>query len=236
MAGQRYRSRKRFKPSPLNPGGWQIVYTGFVLIMLCFFIMLTSFSSLEESKITRFTKAFSTAVNIFDGGMSLEDGETLINSDALTVAKDDIMARLFHDVKQQSQQVGLDHIDIQRSRRGVILTLAGKLLFTSGEAKLSPAAYPLLEKIAQLIKGIHVPIEIEGHSDDHPIHTAAFASNWELSTARAVNVLRFLIETQQVDARQISAVGFSQYQPAVKNDSDDNRAKNRRVEIVFKTN
>jgi chemotaxis protein MotB len=213
-----------------------MVYTGFILILLCFFIMLTSFASLEEAKITRFAQAFSSAVNVFDSGSSLEKGETLLHTDALTLDKEDKMARLFQEVKKYTEKEALGYLDIQRSSRGVIVTLADKLLFRTAEAELSPEAYPLLAKIARIIKRIPVFVEIEGHSDDRPIRTAAYPSNWELSTARAVNVLRHLIEQQQVSAHRLSAVGFSMYRPAVKNDSDENRARNRRVAIIFKTN
>ncbi len=232
----RSKKNKRQVPTELRAGGWQIVYTGFILILLCFFIMLTSFASLEEAKITQFRQAFSSAVNVFDSGSSLEKGETMLHTDALTLDKEDKMARLFQEVKQYSEKEALDYLDIQRSSRGVIMTLADKLLFKTAEAKLSPEAYPLLAKIARIIKRIQVPVEIEGHSDDRPIRTATYPSNWELSTARAVNVLRYLIEQQQVSAHRLSAVGFSMYQPAVKNGSDENRARNRRVAIIFKTN
>lgn len=220
----------------MNTGGWQFVYTGFILILLCFFIMLTSFSSLEDAKITRFTQAFSNAVNLFEGGRSLEQGETKINTNAMMVDKEDPMAMLFNKVMMQSRQVDLVNVNIKKTSRGVIITLADKLLFSSGQAKITSNAYLLMEKIGLIIKRIDAPVEIEGHSDDRPIRTSAFASNWELSTARAVNVLRYFIEKQKVDARRLSAVGFSKYQPVVKNDSEKNRARNRRVEIIFKAN
>lgn len=235
MILQGHQKRRPLEPNNARTDGWQIVYTGFVLILLCFFIMLTSFASLEEAKITRFTRAFSSAVNVFNSGNSLEKGETLLNEAAMLVDKEDKMARLFQKVKVESHQADLLHVDIQSSSRGVIMILADTLLFTSGEAKLSHSAHLLLEKISGIIKRIQVPIEIEGHSDDRPIRTAAYASNWELSTARAVSVLRYLIETQHVDSGRLSAVGFSKYRPSVKNDSDANRAKNRRVNIIFKT-
>lgn len=214
--------------------GWQIVYTGFVLILLCFFIMLTSFASFQESKITQFVRSFSNAVTVFSEGNALEEGRTMINGDAAMVPKDDPLARLFERVNQLGQMNGLDQIDVRRTPKGVVMTLSEKMLFSSGSARLSTSSFPLLEKIASVIQSVEVPVEIEGHTDDVPIGTAAFPSNWELSTARAVNVLRFLTETQQVDHRQVSAVGMSQYHPVAPNTSDVNRTQNRRVEIIFK--
>lgn len=215
-------------------GGWQIVYTGFILILLCFFILLTSFASLEQSKITRFVKSFSNAVAVFDGGRSLEKGETVINSDAMMVDKENQIALLFEKVSVLGQQIGLENMDIRRSQKGVIITLSDKMLFASGDAVISVRAYPLLIKITDIIKNAGVPVEIEGHTDDVPISTAKYPSNWELSTDRAVNVLRFMTEGQKVNKNLLSAVGKSQYHPVVHNNSEANRRKNRRVEIIFK--
>ncbi|MGD9365269.1 MAG: OmpA family protein [Desulfobacteraceae bacterium] len=233
---RRFRNKQNRAAGPLpgHGGGWQIVYTGFVLILLSFFIMLTSFASLEKSKITRFARSFSNAVTVFSGGRSLEQGETMINGDALMVDKEDPMAQLFETVHDLSQKSGLENIDIRRSSKGVVMTLADKMLFESGAATLSESAYPILTRITAIIKKIKVPVEIEGHTDDLPIHTVAYPSNWELSTARAVNVLRYMTEKQQVEKHLLSAVGLSEYHPVVPNNSLENRNRNRRVEIIFK--
>ena len=228
-------SRKRHDDL-LQPdiGRWQMVYTGFILILLCFFIMLTSFASLEQSKISRFVRAFSTAVTVFSGGRSLEKGTTMIDTRAMIMDKEDKMAQLFETIRTLKQRNELHQVTLSKGNRGVVMTLSDKLLFSSGEANLSASAKPLLDKIGQIIKTVQVPVEIEGHTDNVPIRTFAYPSNWELSTARAVNVLRFLIEQQAISAHQLSAVGFANYQPAASNASAQGRAKNRRVEIIFK--
>ena len=229
-------SRQRQTSNGPPAGGWQIVYTGFVLILLCFFVMLTSFASLEKSKITRFVEAFSSAVNIFSGGTSLEKGKTMINSQAMMVDKEDAMAELFKKVISLGQQNQLQQVGIQKGQRGIIMTLPDKLLFSSGRSDLNMKAFPMLTKIASMINTIRVPVEIEGHSDSVPIRNRDYASNWELSTARAVNVLRFFTGSGRVDPQLVSAVGMASYQPLAPNDSPENRARNRRVEIVFKVN
>jgi chemotaxis protein MotB len=215
-------------------GGWQIVYTGFVLILLCFFILLTSFASLQQSKITRFTKSFSNAVSVFTAGVSLEPGSTIVASKALVMNREDQITWLFDNVKTLGRQDGLEGVKVSRSRRGVVLTIADRMLFASGEAAISGSAYALLDKIARLIKKLGVQVDIEGHTDNRPISTAAFPSNWELSTTRAVNVLRHLIRVDGVQAQSVSAVGFSEYHPVAPNDTAQNRALNRRVEIIFR--
>jgi chemotaxis protein MotB len=217
-----------------DAGGWQVVYTGFILILLCFFIMLTSFASLERSRITRFVQSFANAVSVFEGGRSLEPGKTVINADAMVVDKEDPIALLFEKVKKLGDQHGLDSISIRRGERGIIMTLADKMLFESGDAELSTSSHALLKKIGMIINSTHAHVDIQGHTDDRPIRTSAFPSNWELSTARAVNVLRFLIADAGVSSHRLSAVGLSKYHPLVPNISVENRAQNRRVAIIFK--
>lgn len=235
MVQQRRKKQRRASMDRSRPDGWQMVYTGFVLILLCFFIMLTSFASFQESKVTQFVRSFSNAVTVFKDGNALEQGETIISNDAAMVDKDDPLARLFEKVNQLGRDNGLNNIDVRRTPKGVTMTLSEKMLFTSGSATLSASSYSLLGKIASIIKSVGVPVEIEGHTDDVPIQTAAFPSNWELSTARAINVLRYLTEKQRVDQHYTSAVGMSQYHPVAANTTEENRNRNRRVEIVFKS-
>ena len=215
-------------------GGWQIVYTGFILILLCFFIMLTSFSSPQASKITRFAKSFANAVNVLNGGVSLESGDTMVRSKAMVVDKEDRIAALFEMVKKLRDQNGLDQISLRRTSRGIILTLADKMLFESGQATLSKSSHEILNKICSMINKMDVYVDIEGHTDDEPIRTNVYASNWELSTARAVNVLRYMIAEEKVKSERLSAVGLSKYHPLAPNNSPENRGKNRRVEIIFR--
>jgi chemotaxis protein MotB len=232
MAETRHNRQRDRVPAP--SGGWQVVYTGFILILLCFFIMLTSFASLEKSKITQFTHAFSSAVSVFGHGESLEEGETIMPSGAMMVDKEKAAAELFQTVIMLGVRSELNGVQIRRGRRGVVMTLSDTMLFSSGSADLSNRAYPLLNKIASIIKTVKKPVEIEGHTDSMPIHNRAFASNWELSTARAVNVLRYLTANNRADGLRLSAVGMAEYRPVAPNDSESDRAKNRRVEIVFK--
>ena len=236
MAMPNLTRRRRAAQDRPDPNGWQIVYTGFVLILLSFFIMLTSFASLQQSKITRFARAFSTAVSVFQGGRNLEKGQTMINGRAGVVDKEDKIALLFEEVRQLGQDNSLAHVDLRKSGDGVVMTLSEKLLFASGEASLNPEAFPLIDAVGRIIKQINVPVEIQGHTDSRPIQTAHFPSNWELSTARAVNVLRHLIQYEKVDAQRVSAVGFAEFQPLVPDDNPGDMAKNRRVEVVFKIN
>ncbi|MBT8340349.1 MAG: OmpA family protein [Desulfatitalea sp.] len=226
----------RVTPRDISPhtGGWQIVYAGFILIMLSFFILLTSFASLDQSKITRFVSSFSNAVNVMSGGQSIEKGDTLLDAKINLMAKADMAARLFEKVRRVMIRTGLEGVRLQQTRDAVVLTLKEKLLFESGQSRFSPDALARMAQIGQVVRTVDVPVEIQGHTDDRPVHSTRYASNWELSTDRAMTVLRYLIDKEGIDARRLSAVGYAQYRPIANNDTAADRAVNRRVDIVFK--
>ena len=232
-------SRFHKHASQASPGtdrskdGWQIVYTGFILIMLCFFVMLTSFASLDPSKITRFASSFSNAVSVFDGGQSIEEGDTVLDAKLNLLAKEDLSAMLFEKVRHVSLEEGLDQIELEQQKGRVVLRLKNKLLFESSSATLTSEASAILSKIGHLIEKIGVPVEIQGHTDDRPIRTDRFPSNWELSTARAISVLRYLNHSVGVNAGLLSAIGYSEFRPLVSNEDRAGRARNRRVDLVF---
>jgi chemotaxis protein MotB len=215
-------------------GGWEVVYSGFILIMLCFFIMLCSFSTMEEAKIMQFARSFTNAVSFFPGGKSFESGAVVVPESPGMVASRSELATLFENLEMLSDRFNLEgKIELLFSREGLVMRLSEHTLFKSGVASISPQALPLLENMGALVAETAYLIRIEGHTDDVPIHTAMFPSNWELSTARAVNVLRYLIERHRIDSLRLSAEGFGEFQPLVVNDTPANRAKNRRVEVIF---
>jgi len=215
-------------------GGWEIVYSGFVLILLCFFIMLSSFSSMEEAKIMRFVKSFIEAVGILPGGLKADPGSTVLPGSADMVDSNDQLAQIFAELEELSGRLKKENdITLAYSSKGLVMRLTDRALFEVGVAAISPQAFPLLKKVGETISRADFEVRIEGHSDDLPIKTAQFPSNWELSTARAVNVLRYFIETGTISSQRLSAAGFGEFQPLVPNDSIEHRAQNRRVEIIF---
>ncbi|MBW1700745.1 MAG: flagellar motor protein MotB [Deltaproteobacteria bacterium] len=215
-------------------GGWAITYTGFILILLCFFIMLTSFASFEEGKIVRFVRSFTNALCILPGGLKFESGKDILDDSSDIVDKNSEIAGFSEDLTALANKLGLKR-DIQVSvfQKGLVVRFSDTVMFDLGAAEISPEAIPLLEKIGSFISGKPYPIRIEGHTDNLPIHNERFPSNWELSTARAVNVLRYFIEEEKVSQQRLSAVGFGEFQPIFPNDSPGHRAKNRRVEIII---
>ena len=233
MRGDRKKNGSSGDSGP-SGGGWELIYTGFILIMLCFFIMLSSFSSVESAKVMRFVRSFAAAVSIFSGGHKFQPGSTVLPDSADIIESQSELAGIFEDLKQYSRDMDLENnIQLAVSKEGLLLRLADHALFDSGAAEISPKARPLLEKIGTIISQTSYAVRIEGHTDDRPIHTDQFPSNWELSTARAVKVLRFLIDRFDLPSQRLSAAGFAEFNPLMPNTGPKNRARNRRVEIIF---
>ncbi len=123
-------------------------------------------------------------------------------------------------------------VTLSITQRGLVISLKEAGFFDSGSAKLKQDSIPTLRGIAEGLQQYANRFRIEGHTDSVPIRSAEFRSNWELSTARATNVIHFLVDSASFSPETLSAVGYGEYQPLVANDTPEQRAKNRRVDIV----
>ena len=132
------------------------------------------------------------------------------------------------------EEIANHDVRLDLTNRGVVITLTSDILFDSGKADIKPEAYPILDKVAYILKDkiSDRNVGIEGHTDNQPIKYSGWKSNWELSLARAVNVLHYL-EKKGVPPQRLTAIGYGEYRPIADNDSPEGRRRNRRVEIVI---
>ena len=215
-------------------GGWEIIYTGFILILLCFFIMLSSFATMEKSKIAQFVRSFVDAVSVLPSGSGFEQNKEVLAPSKDIVDLDDEMARVFAELQAYKDGSELkSHLQIATTEEGLVLRMADSALFEIGSARIAKAARPLLDEIGSILMKTRLSVRIEGHTDNLPISNVQYPSNWELSTARAVTVLRYLLAAFPIPARRMSAAGYGEFQPLAANDTAGNRAQNRRVEIFL---
>ena len=142
---------------------------------------------------------------------------------------------LADQIEQYLDEHAFEHmVGVVSSEHEFVISLSDMITFPSGEATLGSGVMPILEYVVQLAETKpQLFVEIAGHTDDRPIATLAFPSNWELSTARASRVARALLDHSEIDPARISAQGYAHYRPLYENDSDEHRAANRRVEIRF---
>ncbi len=213
---------------------WAVVYSSFVLILLCFFIMLSSFATMEEVRVLRFVKSFVHAVNIHTGGLKFDSGKEILPDSSEIIEKNSKISMLLKELRASVKKFKLEkEIYIIMTEKGLVARLSDTFLFNMGVAQISQKAKPLLNRLSDIISNTTCDLRIEGHTDNQAINNEKFPSNWELSTARAVNVLRFFIEKNNIPIERLSAEGFGEFRPIFPNDTPVNRSKNRRIEILF---
>jgi len=229
-----------------NHDRWLISYADFTTLLFAFFVVMYSISSVNEEKYKTFSNSLNTAfakqpITASTGVASSQQDQTLKalvdmrtvrlgeqqrkaqeRMKNLTGGLSQVMAPL---IKQRT-------VNINQTKRGVVIDISASTLFRTGEATLQPGMSDVLRQVAAVLSKEELPIEVEGHSDDIPIATAQFPSNWELSSARASSVVRMLIDNG-VPAKRLAVVGLASNQPLVPNDSPENRARNRRVTITI---
>ncbi len=230
------RRTKRYEHD--NRDRWLISYADFVTLLFAFFVVMYSISSVNEEKYKSFGEALNTAFNKESQAASGEQGELFMASrEALRLAeqqreRQEHLQNLTVGLSQvMSDLIEQNQVSVRQTRRGVEIDISASTLFGTGEASLQPGALAVLRQVAGVLGREELSIEVEGHTDNIPIATGQFPSNWELSSARASSVARLLGEGG-VPARRLAVIGRGANQPLAPNDSPEGRAKNRRVTII----
>lgn len=232
------RSKKKKDDSS---AGWEIVFTCLAIILVSFFCLLNSYSDKERGRIIEISRSFRGAVAILEGGLSAELGQqlSLYSPDQPSkgrVAVREEMRRSIQNLQAQIKETGLEEfVSVKWSEEGVQFVLKDALLFDPGSASLKHEAYKLIDIIANTVRKSRVLAVVKGHTDDRPIHTLLYPSNWELSAMRAAEVMRFMESQFRIPNSRMEARGYGEFRPIAENDTPEGRAKNRRVEIELKS-
>ncbi|EZH68140.1 hypothetical protein DH09_01790 [Bacillaceae bacterium JMAK1] len=229
--------RRRSEGGESDQGrGWLVTFSDMVLIILVFFIMLFSISNVDAQRFQALSESFS-GTSIMDELSSITEFEDE-QIEQLTDEEEDVDH--FTEVKEYIDEYLIEHdlgdmIQTIQDDRGITLILQEQLLFNSGEALILSEAKPFLDQIVSIIKGVpDYYIEVEGHTDNRPIETYRYPSNWELSGARASSVIRYITErSEKVEPGRFRATGYADTRPLVPNDSRENMQKNRRVVVMI---
>jgi chemotaxis protein MotB len=218
---------------------WMATFADMMSLLLTFFILLLSFATMD---IVKFRDAMGSLQEAL-GVQVVRDGSYQAMADDMVQIFDaeespDIAVledrALLHELQQAIAGERLDsQVEAEAvPGRGVVLRINGEVLYQQGEADLRPEAHSILHRISGLAADARHQIMIEGHTDDLPIRTARFPSNWELSAARAISAMRFLVAAG-IEPARVGVAGYADLRPLHANDSDEHRAANRRVEFVF---
>ncbi|MDY6891537.1 MAG: flagellar motor protein MotD [Pseudomonadota bacterium] len=239
--------RRRRPETNLHTDRWMISWADFVTLLFAFFVVMYGVSSVQEEKYRQLAHSLAGVFRAQGGDrvVSPPDGEGVLPERGLqlqpppvTIAAPDAeQTQALEQLQRQVEEKLRDWIEegtvkVSGNTLWLAIELNASLLFPSGDALPVIEAEPLLQQIAALIAGRDNPVHVEGFTDDRPISTDRFPSNWELSAARAAAVVRIL-QQQGVDPARMAAVGYAEFQPAYSNRTAEGRQRNRRLVIVI---
>jgi len=225
-----------------NHERWLLTYSDLITLLLAFFVIMYGISSADVKKFSRLAESMRKAFNVdvLQGmpEVSLMEDSTAMSSvdmggEGIASAEARDLSVLYGELSDFFQQEGFaDKVEIGVRPDGIAISISGNMLFASGRAELRPDSIQLLHALGRGLSRLTNLIRVEGHTDDVPPAGTEFPTNWELSGARSVAVVRELAEEEGIDPRRLSAVAYSQYRPVAPNDSARSRAKNRRTEVL----
>lgn len=230
---------------PAGSPAWMATFSDLVTLLMCFFVLLYAMSDVNEEKFRAIADSFSSSLVVLQlgGGEGITElySSGIIDMPILQESIENIdsfreeIAELESNLNQFLLENGLsDSVNIQQTENGFLkLTFSSSILFDVARDEIRVDAVPILEKVAnEILNYTNNDIMIIGHTDSDPIRTVRFPSNWHLSSARAISVGLFFID-KGIETTRIWATGRGEYMPVAPNDTEENKAKNRRVEILI---
>ncbi|MFR9711348.1 flagellar motor protein MotB [Paenibacillus sp. MB22_1] len=231
---------------------WLLPYSDLMTLMLALFIVLYGMSTVDAMKFQEMSEAFKS---VLTGGTSVLDQNAMISNNKTSLSEietpkstqDSLMTKK-NELKRQEQQNlealkkqldtyikenGLtDDLETKLNQSQLMITISDKALFASGEAVVKPEARQLAKAISNMLQQFpDYEVIVSGHTDNVPISTYEFPSNWDLSSVRALNFMKILLLNTNLDPKKFSAIGYGEYHPVASNDTAAGRAQNRRVEV-----
>jgi chemotaxis protein MotB len=237
-------SRHRRRRANANHERWLVSYADFITLLFAFFVVLYASTRVDDKKIVQVSAAIQGAfqqLGAFSGSPDKAHPQpnALPSAGAIpglepgggTTAVD--VDHLRHELEEAlGEEIANHEIQMHATPEGLVVSLSEVGFFNSGDATLLQGGKSTLTRIASVLNKKGFQIRVEGHTDNVPIHTRKFKSNWELSTARATEVVSLLVERYGLDPQQISAAGYSEYHPVTSNVTDEGRKANRRVDLI----
>ena len=247
-------SKRKKKTEEASEGApeWMTTYSDLVTLLLTFFILLFSMAAIDKQKFEQVAFSLRSAFTLISSGETYDvnTGKSMISitpydnapeeseedeseDDEAKKEKEKKIEKMKVDIEKLINELGLvENIKVIEEDDEIILRVDSLILFDSGSAELKVSGKPVVEKIGLIMKSLETDILVQGHADDRPINTSEFPSNWELSTKRATNVVKYLIEKSGMNQKFLTATGNAEFKPIAPNDTEYNRQKNRRIDII----
>jgi chemotaxis protein MotB len=219
-----------------NVERWLLTYADMITLLMAFFIMMYAMSILNLGKFSQLAVSVRSGFGGDDSGMMNSALGITDQTGSVPANSLQLLTQIAQDVRNALSQEG--QTDVEFLSEGGVVTIrvrAEDVLFARGSARLTPQASRTLDAIAQAIAHLPYQVRVEGHTCDLPVHNAQFANNWELSAQRATEVVLYFIEHHGFSPRRMAAAGYADTVPVAANDTEANRAKNRRIDIVLLT-
>jgi chemotaxis protein MotB len=229
---------------------WLATMGDLMSLLLVFFVLMLSFANMDRQLFLEAIGSVQEALGVVQEGRGqfemrstslIEWSESRSKPFADLVEMNQVQPSPTMDqqIMQQVQQTIAENnlsriVEAESSERGVIVRVKGGALFKEGSDKLSPSAFVFLDEIIRITEEFPYELSIEGHTDDEPIQTTRFPTNWHLAASRSIAVLQYMIEAGDIEPARIAASGYGSTRPLVPNDGPESRAMNRRVEFVYK--
>lgn len=238
---------KKKPEKPENHERWLLTYSDLITLLMIFFVIMYASSNLDAQKYqaisSSFKDSFGSGKNVVtNGGSGTGEEVKLVNGE---VEKDSTSEQFKTDESSKLDQVQqevdklIDNSDLKENvstsieERGLVISFKNNVFFDSGKADLREEMKGKLNSLANILNKIDNYVRVEGHTDNLPINTKEFHSNWQLSSLRAANVVEYLVVKAGLAPNRLSSVGYGEYRPSANNDSEAGRSKNRRVDIVI---
>ncbi len=231
MAKNKFEKENKCNEAP----PWLTTFSDLMSLLLCFFVLLLSFSEMDVAKYKEIAGSLREAFGVQrrEPVQDIPKGMDIIAREFNPKFPEDFITNAIKSALRQLMEEG--DIEVRKEEFGIVVSIKDKLLFSPGSAKIKPQFYPFLRKLQKIMEAVDTKVKVVGHTDNIPIRSSIFPSNWELSAARAAAVVRFFLRDKNLDPRRFEAIGKADSEPIAPNDTPKDRAKNRRVEIVFIT-
>lgn len=250
-------ARKKEPEKPANHERWLVSYADFITLLFAVFVTLYAMSQTDKKKVEQVAASYRNAFGVTSGAASGRP-EVLPKTDMMPIpsmrnqlknpekpkVKSDGSVKVqatkqdFKNIMVTLERYLVEHkakdkVSVEVTRRGLVISLKEAGFFDSGSATIKPASHELLAKIAESLQPFGNQISFEGHTDNIPMRSATFQSNWELSTARATNLAHHLMDRHSLSPDKIAVTGYGEFRPVADNSTEEGRKQNRRVDIVL---
>ena len=238
------RNKKRKEVANVDPNGWMTTFSDLIMLLLTFFVMLLSMSSMDVLTIKKMFSVLMGAIGSLElvNETNIRPFKDIVPTTALSepalLNDGNQLKSLLSETKDSECGVAMDKygesINIYNDSDGIVIAFKARILFETGRADINPDMLPILKRLGKIIGATTNDILIIGHTDNLPVCSGRYHSNWELSFFRSLSFLSYFLQESKISPERFGVGGAGDSQPRFPNTTAENRKKNRRVEIIFR--